>query len=88
MLLPPGNSQGDSTFLGLGAGAIVPSNNRNPEYCSWNLSIQRELPWQSVLEVNDTGSRGAHLFVPFTNLTPLDPQYWGLGRTYRIRSTA
>ncbi len=81
MLLPPGSSQGDATFLGLGAGTIVPEYNRNPEYYSWNLSVQREMPWQSVLEVNYTGSRGAHLFVPYTSLTPLDPSYWSLGRT-------
>lgn len=81
MLMPPGRSLGDRTFLGLGAGTIVPSNNRNPEYYSWNLSIQREVGWNAVLEVNYTGSRGAHLFVPFTSLTPLDPRYWGLGRT-------
>ena len=36
MLLPPGRSQGDRTFIGLGAGTILPSNNRNPEYHSWN----------------------------------------------------
>jgi hypothetical protein len=59
----------------------VPSNNRNPEYHSWNLSIQRELPLQSVLEVNYTGSRGTHLFVPITTLSPLAPQYWSQGRT-------
>jgi hypothetical protein len=80
MLLPPGRSQGERTYLGLGAGTILPSNNRNPEYYSWNLSVQRELGWQSVLEVNYTGSHGAHLFVPYTSLTPLDPQYWGIGR--------
>ncbi len=81
MLLPPGSSLGDRTFLGLGAGTIVPEYNRNPEYYSWNFSVQRELPWQSVLEVNYTGSRGAHLFYPYTSLTPLDPVYWSLGRT-------
>jgi len=81
MLLPPGSSLGDRTFLGLGAGTIVPQYNRNPEYYSWNLSVQRELPWQSVLEVNYTGSRGAHLFYPYTSLTPLDPAYWSIGRT-------
>lgn len=80
MLLPPGNSLGGRTFLGLGAGTIVPGNNRNPEYYSWNFSFQREIGWQSVVEVNYTGSRGAHLFVPYTSLTPLDPQYWSLGR--------
>jgi hypothetical protein len=81
MLLPTGTSLGDSTLLGLGAGTILPSNNRNPEYHSWNLSIQRELPWQSVMEVNYTGSRGTHLFLPFTSLTPLHHSYWGMGRT-------
>ncbi len=82
MLLPPGNSQGDKTFLGLGAGTIVPElEHRNPEYYSWNFSVQREIGWNSMIEVNYTGSRGAHLFVPNTNLTSLDPIYWGLGRT-------
>jgi hypothetical protein len=81
MLLPPGRSQGDATFIGLGAGTIVPSNNRNPEYYSWNLSIQRELPMQSVLEINYTGSRGTHLFLPYGGLTPLPQTYWPWGRT-------
>jgi len=80
MLLPPGRSQGDATFIGLGVGTILPSNNRNPEYHSWNLSIQHELPYQSVIEVNYTGSRGTHLFLPWTGLTPLHPQYWPMGR--------
>ncbi|MFN3322862.1 MAG: TonB-dependent receptor domain-containing protein [Bryobacteraceae bacterium] len=81
ILQPPGRSQGADTLLGFGTGPILPSNNRNPEYHSWNLSIQRELPMQSVLEVNYTGSRGTHLFMPITTLTPLHPTYWGMGRT-------
>lgn len=80
MLLPPGRSQGDATLIGLGVGTILPSNNRNPELYSWNLSIQRELPGQGVFEMNYTGSRGAHLFYPFTSLSPTDPIYWGMGR--------
>ena len=80
MLLPPGRSLGDATYIGLGASTILPSNNRNPEYHSWNLSIQTELPSQSLLEINYTGSRGTHLFVPFTSLTPIHPVYWALGR--------
>jgi hypothetical protein len=81
LLLPPGRAQGDATLLGFNASTIVPSNNRNPEYHSWNLSIQRELPLHSVLEVNYTGSRGVHLFVPITTLSPLAPQNWSQGRT-------
>lgn len=81
MLLPPGRSLGDATFIGLGAGTILGSNSRNPEYHSWNLSIQREVGFQSVLEVNYTGSRGTHLFLPVTTLSPLNPMYWSWGRT-------
>jgi len=81
MLLPPGSSLGDKTFLGLGAGTILGSNSRNPEYHSWNFSVQREMGLQSVLEVNYTGSRGTHLFLPVTTLSPLSPTYWSMGRT-------
>jgi hypothetical protein len=81
MLLPPGREQGDNTFIGLSAGTILPSNNRNPEYHSWNMSVQREIGWTSIIEANYTGSRGTHLFLPITTLTALDPQYWSMGRT-------
>jgi hypothetical protein len=80
MLLPPGRSQGDATFLGLGAGNIA-RDNRNPEYYNWNFSIQRELPWQSVLELNYTGNRGVHLPGLNNSLTYLNPMYWSMGRT-------
>jgi hypothetical protein len=80
ILQPPGRSQGDATLLGFNMNTILPSNNRNPEYHSWNLSIQRELPLQSVFEMNYTGSRGTHLFMPITTLSPIHPNYWGLGR--------
>jgi hypothetical protein len=81
LLTPPGRSQGDATLLGFNASTIVASNNRNPEYHSWNLSIQRELPKSSVLELNYTGSRGTHLFMPITTLSALPQQSWALGRT-------
>ena len=81
MLLPPGSSLGDRTFIGLSAGTILPSNNRNPEYHSWNMSVQREIGWSSIIEANYTGSRGTHLFIPITTLTPLPQEYWSLGRT-------
>ena len=75
MLLPPGRSKGDSTFLGLGVGTPVPTLNRNPEYYSWNWSVQRQVG-AGVVEVNYTGSRGAHLFYPFTSLSPLPLNTW------------
>ncbi len=75
VLLPPGNAQGDSTFLGLGVGTITRTN-RNPEMYSWNLSVQREIGWNSIFEANYTASRGVHLYSPYTSLTPLALQYW------------
>ncbi len=89
MLLPPGSSQGDRTFLGLGVGTPVPSFNRNPEYYSWNMSFQREFS-VGVVEVNYTGSRGAHLFNPYTNLVPMPLSTWypGEGRYTRDQLNA
>ena len=75
VLLPPGNTLGDNTFIGLGVGTITRFN-RNPEMYSWNLSIQREIGWNTVLESNYTSSRGVHLYSPYTSLTPLPLQYW------------
>ncbi|MFN7938199.1 MAG: carboxypeptidase regulatory-like domain-containing protein [Bryobacteraceae bacterium] len=84
MLLPPGNSKGDMTFIGLGVGTPVPSFNRNPEYYSWNFSVQREVS-VGVVEVNYTGSRGAHLFNPYTNLVPLPLSVWYPGQAQFTR---
>jgi hypothetical protein len=81
LTLPLGSSLGDKTFLGRGAGTIVRSTGQNPEMYSWNVSLQREVGWDSVLEINYTGSRGLRLYNPYTSLTPLDPSYWGIGRT-------
>jgi len=88
ILQPPGRAEGDATLLGFGVGTILPSNNRNPEYHSWNFSIQRELPMQSVLEMNYTGSRGVHLFMPITTLSPLSPNYWMTGGANYMTRTA
>jgi hypothetical protein len=74
-LIPPGSSQGDMTLVGLGVGTIT-RNNHNPQMYSWNVSLQREIGWNSIVEVNYTGSRGVHLYSPYTSLTPLNPMYW------------
>lgn len=75
VLLPPGSSLGDATFIGLGVGTITRPN-RNPEMYSWNFSVQREIGWNTLFELNYTGSRGVHLYSPYTSLTPLPLQYW------------
>ena len=75
ILTPPGLSLGDMTFIGLGVGTIT-RQTRNPEMYSWNLSIQRDVGWSLMVEINYTGSRGVHLYSPYTSLSPLDPVYW------------
>jgi hypothetical protein len=75
ILTPPGRSLGDLTFIGLGVGTIT-RQTRNPEMYSWNLSIQRDIGWSSMVEINYTGSRGVHLYSPYTSLSPLAPVYW------------
>jgi hypothetical protein len=78
--LPIGRSKGSSSFLGLGATTVVPAN-LNPQMYSWNVSIEREVSWNSKLQISYAGSRGLHLYLPYNSLTPLNPIYWGLGRT-------
>lgn len=79
LTVPMGSSQGDKTFLGLGAGTILRAN-RNPEMYQWNLSVQREVGWESLVEVNYTASRGAKLLnAAVTTLSNLHPMYWLLG---------
>lgn len=80
LTLPPGRSLGDGTFIGLGGNNIF-RENRNPEYYQWNFSIQRELGFSSVLEVNYIGNRGAHLLMPDGNAAKLPQSVWGQGRT-------
>jgi hypothetical protein len=73
---PTGSTLGDRTFLGMGTGTILRNTARNPEMYSWNFSIQREVGWQSIVEINYTGSRTPHLYNTYTSLTPLNPIYW------------
>ena len=79
---PPGNTLGAATFLGLGIGTESRADS-NPQYQSWNFSVQRQLPASGVVEVNYTGSKGTHLYFGggVENQNRLDPSYWSLGRT-------
>lgn len=80
--IPPGNSLGAATFLGLGIGTETRPN-QNPQYQQWNFSIQRQVTSSSVVQVNYTGSKGTHLYFGggVESLNRLDPSYWSLGRT-------
>jgi hypothetical protein len=80
--IPPGSSQGASTFLGLGISTDTRPN-QNPQYQQWNFSIQRALPGDAVFQINYTGGKGTHLYFGggAENIDRLDPSYWSIGRT-------
>ena len=51
LTMPLGSSQGDSTFIGLGAGTILRNTAQNPEMYQWNFSVQREVGFGSMFSV-------------------------------------
>ena len=71
--LPPGSSQGLSTFLGRGI-SFFNEETLNPYIQRWSLSVQQELPGRIVAEVGYVGSRGTKLGVQ-RNLNPVPRQY-------------
>ena len=64
--LPPGNSLGASTNLGLGIGGGtggVFTTNQVPHMQQWNLNVQRELPGNIITELAYIGSKGTDLLI-------------------------
>jgi hypothetical protein len=58
---PLGREGGPGTNLGLGTGDSVIDRNRSPYVQQWNLTIQRALPANFVVEIGYIGSRGVNL---------------------------
>lgn len=56
-----GPRSGASTNLGLGVGESLFIDSRNPVIQQWNFNIQRELPWDLIVEAGYLGSKGNHL---------------------------
>jgi Carboxypeptidase regulatory-like domain len=82
--LPPGNSLGAATFLGLnigGGNGGVFTTNATPYVQQWNLNIQRELPGHFIAEVAYLGSKGTKLLVGESglSLSQVDPAFFSLG---------
>ena len=77
LITPPGSKEGDKTFLGLGAGTVLRDTAANPQMYQWNFSIQREVGFGSMFEINYLGSRGVKLTnAAATSLSLLNPIYW------------
>jgi hypothetical protein len=61
VLQPVGNSLGPNTFLGQGLSRFISLDAQNPELLRYQLTVQRELPGQWLLEVGYVGSHGYNL---------------------------
>jgi hypothetical protein len=82
--LPPGDSLGASTNLGLGIGGGtggVFTTNQVPHMQQWNVNLQRELPGNVITEAAYVGSRGTDLLIGESGLAfgQVNPSFLSLG---------
>jgi hypothetical protein len=59
---PQGSAQGLATYLGQSVSFVNPDQH-NPYSFRYNLNIQHQLPWDTVLEVGYAGNHAVHLAV-------------------------
>jgi hypothetical protein len=55
---------------------------KDPQSQQYTLTISRELPFSTVLDVSYLGNYGIHFLLPSFNINTLDPQYFSLGTAY------
>jgi hypothetical protein len=60
--LPPGNSLGLLTGLGLSVSGPIRTWNNTPYMQTWNFGLQRKLKGNMLLDVNYLGTKGTHLY--------------------------
>lgn len=60
--LPPGSSLGLLNDIGQFAWGPIKNLNATPYQQTWSFGIQRELPWQILIEANYVGMKGTHLY--------------------------
>ncbi len=61
LLYPPGASQGLLTLVGTNLNTAYPPTLRTPYNQQWNLSVQRSLTTDMLLQVAYVGNKGTHL---------------------------
>jgi len=69
---PTGSSLGLLNDVGYGANGPLrtPGANQTPYEQSWSLGLERQMPWNVVLDVEYLGKKGTHL--PFSGLNQLN----------------
>ncbi len=78
----PGSSEGLLTAVGSTLQAPLRDRSQTPWNRQWNVTLQRELPWQTAVEVAYVGSEGHNLSTNTEsglNLNQLDPAHMALG---------
>jgi hypothetical protein len=63
--------------------AVIPKDWHNPYVESWNVSIQRVLPWRFTLDAAYVGNHGVHSVAVYNLNVPTDPSQMGIGVTGR-----
>ena len=63
LLIPPGNSLGASTNLGLDMTGVAYRHwNTTPYEQSWSFGFQRQLPFDTLFDATYVGKKGTHLY--------------------------
>jgi hypothetical protein len=78
----PGASEGLLTGAGSTLQAPLHDRSQTPWNRQWNVTIQRELPWRTAVEIAYVGTEGHNLQTNSEsglNINQLDPQYLALG---------
>jgi hypothetical protein len=78
----PGASEGLLTGVGATLQAPLRDGSRTPWNRQWNVTLQRELPWQTAVELAYVGTEGHDLQTNSesgVNINQLDPEHLALG---------
>lgn len=75
LLEPVGSGLGLMTNVGLGVGFPYVGDVKNPRNHRWSLGVQRELPWQLLVEATYVGAHGQNLPV-VRQLNAVPQQYF------------
>jgi hypothetical protein len=78
----PGAAEGLLTAVGGGIQAVLRDQTPTPWNRQWNVTVQREIPWNTTVEIAYVGTQGFDLSTngeSGRNLNQLDPGYMSLG---------
>jgi hypothetical protein len=84
---PLGAAGGQNAFLGQNGYYILPVA-KTPQSMQYTLTLSRELPFKTVMDISYLGNHGRHFNLGNLNINTLDSSYFPLGATYLNTSVA